>query len=80
MEYTLLELDFIDFKVVELMFEKSVLYKHKRLKFEKKKSNARGPVSLCKLPVSQHHSPPSMVFDNRKSGNPRVGHEINLEP
>lgn len=37
MEYTLLELDFIDFKVVELMFEKSVLYKHKRLKFEKKK-------------------------------------------
>lgn len=34
MEYTLLELDFIDFKVVELMFEKSVLYKYKRLKFE----------------------------------------------
>ena len=43
-------------------------------------SNAWGPVSLCKLPVTQHRSPPSMVFDNRKSGNPRVGHEINLEP
>ena len=43
-------------------------------------SNARGPVSLCKLPGSQHHSPPSMVFDNRKSGNPREGHKINLEP
>ena len=30
MEYTLLELDFIDFKVLELIFEKSVPYKHKR--------------------------------------------------
>ena len=36
MEYTLLELDFIGFKVPELMFGKSVLYKHKRLKFELK--------------------------------------------
>lgn len=34
MEYTLLELDFIDFKVLELIFEKSVPYKHKRQKFE----------------------------------------------
>ena len=34
MEYTPLELDFIGFKVLELMFGKSVLYKHKRLKFE----------------------------------------------
>ena len=47
MEYTLLELDFIDFKVVELMFEKSVLYKHKRLKFEKKKKKQR--TGTCEL-------------------------------